>query len=138
MITTRLASTLEKDEGWDWAVKNGRIFKVYSPDNKRFDVLLMGQADYVIINVDKAGNYDPKNGELKLFSINGEFRMWVEEGLKGPIRGVRWAVSKNGYDGRWAIGTPIDRLAIEQLMGEYTDKRGTVIDMPKGEDDGSS
>lgn len=133
MLTTRLKPTRDKDESWKIALEKGRIFKVYHPDGKiRFDVLLMGDADYVIINVDKQGNYDPKKGELKLFSINGEFRMWVEEGMKGPIRGVRWPVQKNSVDGSWSIGTSIDRLAIEHLMGEYTDESGDVIDMPPG------
>lgn len=133
MLTTKLRPRDPHDTSWAWAVQNGRRFRVAAPGGKPFfDVLLLGQADYVAVNVNPHGEYDP-TAPLKLFSVNGEFRHWVEKGLKGPIRGVRWAVEYDTYEDRhhkphWRIlGDNLAPLAVEQVMGELVNDKGEVV-----------
>src|SRR4051812_22103899 len=108
-LNTRLQRPRHADESWDWAVNNGRLMRVAAPDGSKFDVLLLGAADYVAVNLDKSGRYNV-TAPLRLFSVNGEFRHWVEAGCQGPIRGVRWEVTYE-RDGLWRVGTDIDMLA---------------------------
>jgi hypothetical protein len=134
VITTKVQQPTWGDQSaWNWAISRGYILKIYTPDRKiRFDVLILGASDYVAVNVDTQGNYDPE-GELTLYSVNGEFRFWVEEGLKGPIRGVRWAVQYSTYTDEyhkphWKVsGDCLAMLAVEQIMGEVVNQAGEVI-----------
>jgi hypothetical protein len=82
-------------------------------------------ADYALIPLNKKGEYDT-DGELLIFSVNGEFKDWVRDELSGSIRGVRWHVRQLS-NGNWSVGEPTDRLAIEKLMGERVDATGKQI-----------
>ena len=124
-MNTTLTPTERERDDWDEFLPRARLFRVTSPDRVFFDVLLLGQADYVAVNINERGEYDP-NAELRLYSVNGEFRMWVEDGMRGPIRGVRWALPKRGNRWDLALDT-LARLAIELVMGEHTDDRGNVV-----------
>ena len=135
MLKTKLEKPAHAGEEWDWAVANGKIFPVTVEQDlkkgKRFDVLLLGAADYVAINIDAEGKYN-EDAPLRLFSVNGDFRLWIERGAHGPIKGVRWEVVFDPYKDQhhtqhWRIQTSQkDRLAIERIMGEITDENGVV------------
>lgn len=137
MLNTRLSKPEWAGQEWDWAVDNGRLFRIWAPGTIKprlfFDVLLLGQADYVACNINKEGLYSP-SAPLRLFSVNGEFRMWVEGGMKGPIRGVRWEIEYSSYEDEyskphWKVsGDSLALLAIEKIMGELVDSKGRPIE----------
>jgi len=134
MLTTKLQLPEWGDAtSWKWALERGHIFRVYAPDRTRFDVLILGSADFVAVNIGSDGCYNP-DAMLRLYSVNGEFRMWVEEGMNGRIRGVRWTVefdtySDEHYKPHWRTsGDCLNALAVEQIFGEVVNADGEVID----------
>jgi hypothetical protein len=123
MNTQLQPSGNEKD--WNDALSGATLRKLSGPQEDTVDLLHLGSADYALIPLNKKGEYDT-DGELLIFSVNGEFKDWVRDELSGSIRGVRWHVRQLS-NGNWSVGEPTDRLAIEKLMGERVDATGKQI-----------
>lgn len=125
MLKTRLQSN-GNDSMWNWAIENGYFDKIYSR-GVNVSILYLGSADYSLIPINEKGGYDPACDSI-LYSINGQFREWVKNGMRGTIKGVRWTVNRTPYNKtRWNIGCCLDRLAIELIMGELVDYNGNPI-----------
>lgn len=88
---------------------------IKSPDGRRFRVLLLGSADYVLLPIAENWHYNA-NAKRRLFSVNSSFVPWVEAGCQGelPANAVRWEVQKL-EDGSWRTTTQTDEQAIKAL-----------------------